>query len=173
MPTICSAPTSVMSIPARLRVIEVLQNFFKVGKKFSSFIFFAVYRLSNRVTFQVQNEFARAITTPMQLREKPDAQTAPAPGPRTVFANTNITPEMTDRMIWNHQDIQVTFKNVLCRPLTLLENVTATFCTVPSPKGMTAVFAATAEKLFRGCMLYEYFVDGLINRLLGVTLVTL
>ena len=92
-----------MSKPTRLRITDVRQYFFKVGKIFLTSTLLAAIRLDNLVLLKVQKQFTNAITTPIALNEKPDAHSDCVDPPLlTVFAKVSITALIILKTIWNH-----------------------------------------------------------------------
>ena len=93
-------PIKDIKRPTRLRITEVRQYLFKVGKIFLISTLFAVILLDNLVLVKVQKQFTKAITTPIALNEKPDAHNDCVDPPLlTVFANVNMTALMILRTI--------------------------------------------------------------------------
>jgi hypothetical protein len=74
-------------------------------------------RLQRRVQFQVQKEFNKAKKTPTPEKANPEVHMYPglldALAALTVFANTSMTDETTERTIWIHQEAQDALKKSL------------------------------------------------------------
>ena len=114
VPTICSAPSNVNNCPIREMMTEMRQYLRIVATIFvlSPFILPPNMRLINLVIFHVQPQFINEINTPIELNAKPEVQKEEEnegstkalpllviPTLRTVLANVNITPDMTERII--------------------------------------------------------------------------
>ena len=107
-PTICSAPKIVTSIPTKLIATDIFAYLVSVGMTLLSSTLPDAILFDRRVKFHVQNALMKEMHTPMPLNAKPDDHNCETVSPlRTVLAKVRMTPLMTERTIWNHQETQL------------------------------------------------------------------